>query len=175
MTEFLFIRHGESDYSPVDARGFIGQGRSLAPLSPRGVEQIKASARDPRLKGCDIILSSPYTRALQSAAIISRELDMDIIVEVDLHEWVPNIDTFAYKTSEECFALAKDFEQNKGVHPVGEKRVWETYESMKNRMDKVLDRYMSYDRVIVVCHGMIMRTQKYQEKIENGEILVVRK
>ncbi len=46
---------------------------------------------------------------------------------------------------------------------------------MKNRMAKVLDRYMSCGRVIVVCHGMVMRTQKYQEKIENGEILVVRK
>ncbi len=34
MTEFLFIRHGESDYSPVDARVFIlsvrrGYGRHM--------------------------------------------------------------------------------------------------------------------------------------------------
>ena len=36
------------------------------------------TAKDYRLKDCEIIVSSPYTRALQSAAIISKELSIDI-------------------------------------------------------------------------------------------------
>lgn len=175
MTKFFLIRHGETDYSPIDERGFIGQARSFAPLTTRGIEQLKETSNDPRLRESDIIISSPYTRALQSAAILSKELSININVEVDLHEWVPDIVDFNYKTSEDCFALAKDFELHNGVHPIGEKKVWETYQSMKKRMDEVLEKYMSYDTVIVVCHGMVIRTQKDQEVIRNGEIIEIMK
>lgn len=37
-----------------------------------------------------MILSSPYTRALQTAAILSRELNIDLQVEFDLREWQPD-------------------------------------------------------------------------------------
>jgi len=173
MTKFVFIRHGETDYSPIDERGFIGQGRSFAPLTARGIDQLKETSRDSRLKESEIIISSPYTRALQSAAIISKELNIDINVEVDLHEWEPDNVAFQYKTSEDCFALAKDFHLHNGVHPDGEKKVWETFESMKKRMDNVLEKYMTYNQVIVVCHGMVIKTQKNQEEIENGEVIEV--
>lgn len=83
---FYFIRHGSTDYSERNTKIYQDFGVNLAPLSPEGVQQIKASAKDSRLQGADIILSSPYTRALQTAAILSRELCADIIVETDLHE-----------------------------------------------------------------------------------------
>jgi len=87
MTAFMFMRHGEFDYTFCDERKFIGHGRDLAPLSDKGIRQAEEAAKDPRLLGAELIISSPYTRALQTAAILSKQLRLDIKVEVDLHEW----------------------------------------------------------------------------------------
>ncbi len=46
----------------------------------------EATAIDERLKSAQLIVASPYTRALETAAIISRETGLKIRVEVDLHE-----------------------------------------------------------------------------------------
>ncbi len=171
MTTFYLIRHGEPTYKPVDERKFIGHGRDLAPLTESGIKGVKETARDNRLKNCEIIVSSPYTRALQTAAIISKELGIDIEVDVDLHEWIPDIVNFQHKTSQDCFDLCKEFDLYKGTHPKDEEKVWETEESMKRRMDSVLEKYTGYKRVIVVCHGMVIRTIKYQKDIGYAEII----
>ena len=42
---------------------------------------------------------------------------------------------------------------------------------MVRRMKSVLKKYTKYKRVIVVCHGMVIRTIKYQEKIAHAEII----
>ena len=78
--EIVFIRHGEPDKTEVDKRGFIGQGRDLAPLTELGVEQAEKVSSDPLLKGAQVIVSSPYTRALQTAAIISKN---NAIIHID--------------------------------------------------------------------------------------------
>lgn len=171
MAKFLFVRHGQANYDAVDERNFIGQGRDLAPLTALGVEQIIETSKDPRLKAGSIIITSPYTRALQSAAIISKAVGVDLKVEVGLHEWVPDIVNFQHKSSKECSDLAKDFALHEGVHPKGQVKVWETSDQMKKRMDAVLEKYNHYHTVVVVCHGMVIRTQVDQEKILNGEII----
>ena len=171
MTLFYLIRHGEPTYQPVNDRNFIGHGLDLAPLTKTGIEQLKETSKDNRLKECDIIVSSPYTRALQSAAILSKELGIDIEVDVDLHEWIPDIVNFQHRTSEECCSLSRDFDLHNGVHPTGQVKVWETKENMNRRVDSVLEKYMKYDRVIVVCHEVVIKTIKYQDKVVNGEII----
>lgn len=86
MALFYLIRHGEPNYEAVSEIGFYGFGRSFAPLSSRGIMQAEATAEDSRLLDADIIVSSPYTRALQTAAIISRKVNKPIIIEPELHE-----------------------------------------------------------------------------------------
>ena len=71
-------------------KGFYGFGRSFAPLSEKGIHQAEMTAIDDRLKSAELIISSPYTRALQTASIISRETGLKICVEVDLREWEPD-------------------------------------------------------------------------------------
>lgn len=82
--EMILIRHGEPDYSPCEKRGFIGQGHDLAPLTPEGVSQARAVAESPLLEGAQLLLSSPYTRAMQTASEISRVTGLAIQVELDL-------------------------------------------------------------------------------------------
>jgi broad specificity phosphatase PhoE len=171
LTTFYLIRHGEPTYKPVDERNFIGHGRDLAPLTEGGIKGVKETAKDCRLKNSEIIVSSPYTRALQTAAILSKELGIDLEVDVDLHEWIPDIINFQHKTTQDCIDLCKDFESYNGIPPENQIKVWETAESMERRMNSVLQKYTKYQRVIVVCHGMVIRTIKYQEKIAHSEII----
>lgn len=171
LTIFYLIRHGEPTYKSVDERNFIGHGRDLAPLTEAGIKGVKETAKDSRLRNCEIIVSSPYTRALQTAAILSKELGIDLEVDIDLHEWIPDIINFQHKTTKDCIDLCNEFELYNGVRPTGEVKVWETAESMKRRMNSVFNRYKKYQRVIVVCHGMVIRTVKYQESIAHAEII----
>lgn len=170
MAIFYLVRHGQPDYSPCDERGYIGHGRDLAPLSDEGIQQAERTAKDVRLMGADIIVSSPYTRALQTAAIISKKTGIDIKVEMDLHEWMPDI-TFHYKEFSECIQLTEGFNKHRGVYPDGETQKWECLQHLRERVRKVADKYADYNKVIIVCHGMVMRTLTYVEEIKPAEII----
>lgn len=85
---FYLIRHGEPDYSEASTKMYHDIGIELSPLTENGRIQIKKVAEDPRLQNASIIISSPFTRALQTAAILSKELGLDMIVETDLNEWM---------------------------------------------------------------------------------------
>ena len=63
---------------------------NLSPLSFEGVKEIENTSKDKRLFEASIILSSPYTRAVQTAAILSKKLQIEIFIETDLHEWMAN-------------------------------------------------------------------------------------
>ena len=96
MSKFYLIRHGKPDYTYGDTHGFIGQGHDFAPLKAERIEEVIETAKDKRLKEAQIIISSPYTRALQTASIISKETGIDIVVESDIMEWQPDL-TYQYK------------------------------------------------------------------------------
>lgn len=170
MALFYLIRHGEPDYDAVTKLGFYGFGRSFAPLSERGVAQAEQTAEDERLMDADLIICSPYTRALQTAAIISRKINKQIVVEPELHEWL--IDkTNSITSSEEVALLGKEFQEYEGVYPEGQEMKWESLASMRARMKRVAEKYADYDKVIIVGHGMAFRTLKYIENIAPGEVV----
>lgn len=173
MAKFLFVRHGEADYSHCLDRGFTGLGIEMAQLSEIGKEQIKATSTDSRLQGADLLISSPYTRALQSASIIARSVNLDIHVEVDVHEWMPD-KTFQCKNDADIDSLHSDFEKHKGVYPEGATRLWEDCLSVKKRALSVLEKYKHLEKVIIVCHGYLISmttADNYQKVINNGEII----
>ena len=170
MALFYLIRHGEPDYEAVSKLGFYGFGRSFAPLSEFGVKHAEGTAKDARLLDAELIICSPYTRALQTAAIISREIDKEIVVEPELHEWIVD-KTNSIISSEEVALLGKEFQEYKGVYPEGQEMRWETLSSLKKRIKRVADKYADYDKVIVVGHGMAFRVLKYIENIAPGEII----
>ncbi|MBE5784775.1 MAG: histidine phosphatase family protein [Clostridiales bacterium] len=156
--KIVFIRHGEPDKATVDARGFVGQGRDMAPLTELGIHQAEEVSKSPLLEGSEMILSSPYTRALQTAGIISKNTGIAINVEVDLHEFIPD-KTFRVKGEEEDAQLHQDFRRCKGEYPPGEVRKWETVSEIISRTKPVFDRYeaLGCRKIIVVAHGGVIR------------------
>lgn len=141
----------------------------MCPLSSKGREQIIKTAKDKRLQGADIILSSPYTRTLQTAAILSKELQIDIIVETDLHEWVAN-KNYIYEEDEIAVKNYNEYIQNKGIYPNGVDKDWESNEIMKIRFFQVLEKYKQYDKVIVASHGTLMSAVTGLDRPAHGEI-----
>ena len=123
MAIFYLIRHGKPDYTYEDEHGFIGQGHDFAPLEVGKIDEVIKMSKDNRLKNAQIIVSSPYTRALQAASIISKETGLDIVVEPDIREWQPDL-TYQYKNIEETQEYYNDYIKNDGVYPINEKRKW---------------------------------------------------
>jgi broad specificity phosphatase PhoE len=170
MATYFLVRHGEADYSELMGHHFYGFGRDLAPLSEKGMIQAEETAKDERLKTAPLIVSSPYTRALQTAQLISKNTGLNVRVELDLHEWLPDL-TNQYTTSEEAFRLTEEFVNCKGVYPTGTMKQWETLNDMRKRMRRVADKYAGYEKVIFVGHGMALRTLAYIEEMKPAEIV----
>lgn len=156
--KIIFIRHGEPNKKIVDDLGFIGQGRDMAPLTSEGIKQAEEASLNPLLKDCQIIISSPYTRALQTAAIISKNTGLDIKVEVGIHEFIPD-KTFQVRGEEENKILHKDFLRHFGEYPIGEIKKWESITEIINRTKPVFSKYydLGYEKIIVVAHGGVIR------------------
>lgn len=173
MALFYLIRHGEPDYEAVASIGFYGFGRSFAPLTARGVNQAEAVAEDGRLLDAEFIISSPYTRALQTAAIISRKINKEIIIEPELHEWIPDR-TNMLSSGEEADRLSREFKKYKGVYPENVEMRWETLASLQGRMKRIADKYEGYRKIIIVGHGMAFRTLTYIDKMAPAEIIECR-
>lgn len=166
---FYLIRHGEAFYDEV-REIFGGLGENFAPLTEKGVEQIKKTSRDERLKGAELIISSPYTRALQSAAILSRELNTEIKVEPQLHEWTAD-KSGVWIDDVEAENACKEFSTYWGDYPEGETRRWENNEMLRIRLLSVLEKYKDYEKVIVTCHAMLMYPMNNRNWAANGEIV----
>lgn len=169
MTTFHFIRHGEPLWELNEQRNLTGANRNFVPLTDRGVQEAETTARDPRLAHAEIVIASPYTRALQTAAIIAGHLQLPLQVEYDLHEWVPDL-TFQFDL-QKVVELRNDFDACNGHYPEGESRLWESRDSMRTRVDAVLEKYLHHEKVIVVCHGMLICNHTGVDQVDHAEIV----
>ncbi|MGN7764398.1 hypothetical protein [Paenibacillus sp. 22594] len=79
------------------------------------------------------------------------------MVEFDLREWQPDL-TFEYDSLERLKELGDDYDANHGIYPPEGTKLWESKEHLKNRMEKVIDKYLGFQKVIITGHGMAFRT-----------------
>lgn len=124
-------------------------------LTAHGITEAETLAGSGRLSGSELILSSPYTRALQTAAILSRRMDLPLMVEYDLHERLPDT-TFTVSDFDTLFSLCAEWEKKKGT-PDG-LRPWEPLDSIRERVIGVLKGYRRYAEITVVFHELALRS-----------------
>lgn len=76
-----FIRHGQSAFNVHFDRDGSDPGIADAPLTPHGFHQARKAAEKLAGQGVAMIVSSPYTRALQTASTIAEVLGIGIVAE----------------------------------------------------------------------------------------------
>ena len=79
---FWFLRHGETDWN---AQG-RSQGRTDVPLNPTGIAQAQAAAALLRHRGIAAIVSSPLSRARDTADVVAAALGQPVTVITELQE-----------------------------------------------------------------------------------------
>jgi broad specificity phosphatase PhoE len=168
----FFVRHGETDYRQVEARGVKGWATSFAPLSAMGRLQIDTIARDYRLQEAQGILCSSYARALESAARLSRALNKPLYVEYDLHEWLPQKDSLADLDPRLLDRANEQLRrQMRGSGSVDD-APWESLEEVRERVVGVLKRYRQMQSLVVVTHAVVISALAGVERlVEHAEIV----
>ena len=176
MTIYL-MRHGKPTYEDTEALGLPGMGAELGQLTQEGIAQAEEAAKDPRIQGTDLIVSSPYPRALHTAAIVSRRIDCPIEVAVGIYEWLPRTDHAAV-SQKEIRARWEEYKANRGVPQPGDQFTgWETHAQLRARALQALAPFLTrtdIGRLLIVCHGGIMRAlinDPGRKKIHYCEIL----
>lgn len=171
MTTFYFIRHGQADFSEANTKIYKENGFNMITLSEEGKKQIESASKDIRLQKADLIITSPFGRTLHTAAILSRNLGLEIVVETDLHEWAADRINYTYLSDEEAKKCYQELTDNNGKHPEGKLCTWESAEQMKARVFEVLKKYKNHEAVIVCCHGTLMQYVLEIPHPNNGEIV----
>lgn len=170
MAVFYFIRHGQMDVSMAEKKFYKGFARNMMTLSEKGIEQIHEAAKDSRLQDAELIIASPFGRTMHSAAILSKDINIEMRVETDLHEWLADGVSYEFLPDEVAEESYRSLTENQGHHPKGAQCLWESAEQMKERVMNVLDRYKDYNAVIVVCHATLMQYVLEIEHPKYGQI-----
>ena len=156
MTTFYLIRHGEPiwDLAAGENRkgAEAGWAAHIVLLTGNGISQIENASKTLSAEDPELIISSPMSRSLQSAAILSRMLDLPLRVEFDLHEWICGW----CETIELVGETVAEMQKLGGEWPLGETRDWEPMSSVRERVNRVLGQYRSFHRVVVVCHEIVI-------------------
>lgn len=170
MTKFILLRHGATDYRGIDNYNF-------AHLSEKGILEIEKAAQNSVFGDSDILISSPLTRAIESAYIISNKYGLDVKIYDDLREWEP--------TYKKCIISKQEFinnyriARNQWQEVLDNKEViynlnFESFESVKERALNTLNNFLNYDKVIVVSHGLLINILcQVKVKLHTGKFVMV--
>ena len=143
------LRHGETDWNQ---EGRL-QGHTDIPLNQNGRTQINHTAEvlAHLLVDMDLIISSPLSRAYESAKIIAERMSYEkdnIIIEPLLIE--------------RCFGVGEGLTtaERKEKYPSGDYPEMESLEDLIKRAQsvygKIVKSYENSDNILVVAHGAIL-------------------
>lgn len=147
MTETILglMRHGQTDWN-VSLRL---QGSSDIPLNEIGLQQAESASQKISAADWDIILTSPLSRAMETARAISTKTGLDVVIVPDLLE--------------RSFGVAEGLNHQQWRELADSGKTIEGLESMeelKIRANSILSLVAThYDgkRVLAVSHGAYIR------------------
>lgn len=155
MKKILFVRHGESVDDIEDRYG----GCADFDLTKKGKKQVaKSTEKISSLnEKFEVILSSPLKRALQSAKIISNQLDIEVEVFEYLKERNLNGVLTGMVRSEAKEKYPDQVKKHESYEYVdGSERTEDMNSRVKNAIKILLK--MKYNSLVAVTHGLFMKT-----------------
>ena len=149
-TEFCFVRHGRTDCNI----SMLIQGRIDNPLSELGkkdpicvAELIKKYNLD-----FDIIISSPLSRAKDTANIIKNHLQLDIPIIIN-----PDFIEREFGSAEGAPITPENYEKVMNNDFEGMEKDYEICKRTKNGLFKLIKEYEG-KKILVVCHSHVIKS-----------------
>ncbi len=145
-THLGLLRHGQTDWNI----NFLLQGVTDIPMNQTGIEQVKLAAQAIRAEDWDVVLTSPLSRARQTAEIIANQHGYTEIIEQEL-------------LIERSFGEAEGLSHeqwrakysNLDVIPGGESR---TQLAERSRLLlETISKELAGKRVLAISHGALIR------------------
>ena len=145
-THLGLLRHGQTDWNI----NFLLQGVTDIPMNQTGIEQVKLAAKAIRAEDWDVVLTSPLSRARQTAEIIASQHGYTEIIEQEL-------------LIERSFGEAEGLSHeqwrakysNLDVIPGGESR---TQLAERSRLLlETISQELAGKRVLAISHGALIR------------------
>ena len=141
---FWFLRHGETDWN---ARGW-SQGNVDIPLNPVGIAQAHAAAAQMQGRGIRAVVSSPLSRALDTARAVADPLGLPVETDDGLREV-----SFGVQEGQPMADWFDDWVEGRFT-PDGA----ETFEALRGRAVSAINRALERPApVLVVAHGALFR------------------
>lgn len=159
MVDTIFlVRHGHKRI--LDDPDWVKTAKRPddTPLSQRGIKQAEETAELLAKEKIDVIFSSPFHRALETAAIIAKRLNKKVNIELGFSEWLnPSWfkafpDLMSIEEAGEVFPVVnKDYTSfTKPQYPETDERI-HVYERVKNTLAKIHEHYSG--SILIVGHG----------------------
>lgn len=165
------IRHGEPDYTAVKKAGYQGFGRELGGLSLAGIKQARQAAQNTLFDQIELLLVSPYPRALQTALELARNHHFPVRVELGLHEWLPDKNGTA--TDQTAAAAYQAYQQHGGQAAAG--FAYETATELKARVTTAFQKYVGhYQKIACVTHGELISQLTGRDNVQYCEVRQIR-
>lgn len=156
MKHLYFIRHGQSE---MNKAGLLA-GSTETPLSSEGREQAKLAGQDAKKLEIDLIISSPMSRAKETAEIIAAEIS-----------YQPDEIIFDKRLVERNFGSLEGSPWSVGMDLSGADDL-ETIEHLRERIKAVLNEVHTKPNqsILLVAHGAVYRM--FRELIEQDYTFV---
>ncbi|MBR1948829.1 MAG: histidine phosphatase family protein [Alphaproteobacteria bacterium] len=182
IKDFYIFRHGESTYNIA---GKIQGQTNDSELTDLGKEQAENIGKKLKNKGVEIIVTSPLFRAVQTAELVNRSIEKNIVednrfteVDVGVVEGMNYLDVKEKYSKEFEKMHSHGIDYDESCYPDGETR-----KQVRARVFEGLEYWAANDKyktIAVSSHG-IMLSQilfafgDFKTDIPNGAILHIRK
>jgi broad specificity phosphatase PhoE len=115
------------------------------------------------------LVSSPFTRALHSAAIIGHRLALGVKVDHDLRDWLPD-HTGLWRGVADVRAAQAELEAYDGEWPDGIQRPWEPLSRVRERARAAIARHTASTDgpVLANTHAIVIRAQTGERNTAHG-------
>ncbi|QQG46073.1 MAG: class I tRNA ligase family protein [Candidatus Niyogibacteria bacterium] len=145
-TRVFIMRHGEADHN---VNGYVGPVINGSGLTAKGRKQVEKEVKKLVKEKIDIIISSPLTRAKQTAEIVSKTLGAKIEVNENIYDY--NWGKLQGKTVAEgnkLFPLERRFKES----PPGGESIPDVRARMMMELRKVVKKHGGKN-ILIISHG----------------------
>lgn len=151
-TTIWLVRHGESTWNA--AHRVQGQSGEAGPLTERGAQQAEAVAEElaRRAPNARVLVSSDLIRALQTAAIVARRLNLEVERDPELREQALGALEGRESRNDDVVAEFERLWREPWPSLTGGESVAELYTRVHDALVAIAGRWPD-DDVIAVTHG----------------------